>query len=143
MRIKNYINYNYLFLFMASVVNLLFMHYQILLTISLESECFKSSPFDNLIACLLDVTVLFLLSMLITWKKYRVSLVITFIITLLWSNCNVFYTRFFQQYLSLSSIGQAGNHHGRRLVQFQARSELYIRCDAQYFYRIHSNRNRR
>ena len=109
MSIKNYINCNYLFLFMASVVNLLFMHYQILLTISLESECFKSSPFDNLIACLLDVTILFLLSMLITWKKHKLSLVITFIITLLWSFCNVFYSRFFQQYLSLSSIGQAGN----------------------------------
>ncbi len=106
---KKHINTDYLLMFMMSVVNLLFMHHQFLRTIALEVDCFKTSYCDNLFACLLDTTAIFVIAWLITLKRVKTSLMITFVITLIWSFCNVFYARFFHQYLSWSSIGQAGN----------------------------------
>lgn len=96
-------------LYCMAVMNLLFMHYQFLFTIALESECFKTSIFDNIIACLLDTTIIFGILYLLTLKRLRISLIATFLITLIWSFCNTLYARFFSQYISLSAIGQAGN----------------------------------
>lgn len=96
-------------LFMMSVVNLLFVHHYFLQTIGLEVGCFKSSLVDNLIACLLDATFILFISWLITMRRLRISLAITFVFTLIWSFVNTFYARFFHQYLNWSSIGQAGN----------------------------------
>lgn len=110
MRYHNkFINVHFLALFLMLVLNLLFLHHYFLQTIGLEVGCFKSSLVDNLIACFLDVSVILLAVWLITFRKLRTSLAITFIITLIWSFCNVFYARFFHQYLNWSSIGQAGN----------------------------------
>lgn len=104
-----FINRTFLGMFMMSMVNLLFMHYQFLFTISLESACLKTSCFDNLIACLFDVSFILGVAWLITFRRIRASLVITFIITLLWSFCNILYSRFFNQYLLKSALGQACN----------------------------------
>ena len=104
-----FINWTFLGMFMMSMINLLFMHYQFLFTVSVESPIFMTSCFDNLIACLLDITVVLGVVWLLTFRRLRTSLTITFIITLLWSFCNVLYSRFFYQYLSRSAIGQAGN----------------------------------
>lgn len=92
-----------------SVMNLLFVHHYFLRTIDLEVGCFKSSIIDNLIACLLDTTFILFISWLITLRRLNISLVITFVITLVWSFANAFYARFFHQYLNWSSMGQAGN----------------------------------
>jgi lipoteichoic acid synthase len=110
------INPQFLLLFLMSMANMLFLHYQFLTRIALEVDCFKSSYFDNLFASLLDVSFLVLLFWLFTWRRLRLSLVITFVITLVWSFCNVFYSRFFQQYLSWSSVGQADNLTDSALV---------------------------
>lgn len=107
--IKKNINVYFLILYLMSIINLMFMHFQFLWTIDLEIPYFTTSPIDNLLACLLDVTVLLAVLWLITFRRLRLSLAITFAITLIWSFCNVFYSRFFLQYLSWSSIGQAGN----------------------------------
>lgn len=104
-----HINTTFIVMFFMSIVNLLFMHHYFLNTIGLEVGCFKSSIVDNLIACLLDVSFILLVIWLITLRRLRVSLVITFVVTLIWSFVNVFYARFFHQYLNWSSIGQAGN----------------------------------
>ena len=109
MSFEKFINKDFLLLFLMSMANLLFLHYQFLTRIALESDCFKSSYFDNLLACLIDVSFLVLVFWLITLRRLRLSLAITFVITLVWSFCNVYYSRFFQQYLSWSSIGQAEN----------------------------------
>lgn len=106
---KLHINTEFLLMFMMSMMNMVFLHQYFLHTIDLEVGCFVSSFFDNLLACLIDVTFILLVSWLITLRRLRASLVITFVITLLWSFCNVFYARFFHQYLSWSSIGLAGN----------------------------------
>ena len=107
--IKRRFNADFLLLFLMSVVNLLFLHHYFLQTIGLEVGCFKSSLVDNLLACLLDVTFVWLVSWIITQRRARASLIMTFVITLVWSFSNVFYARFFHQYLSWSSIGLAGN----------------------------------
>ena len=106
---KIHINTEFLLMFMMSMMNMIFLHQYFLHTIDLEVGCFVSSFFDNLLACLIDVTFILLVSWLITLRRLRASLAITFVITLLWSFCNVFYARFFHQYLSWSSIGLAGN----------------------------------
>lgn len=106
---NKYVNVYFMAMFILSVINMLFMHHYFLQTIGLEVGCFKSSLVDNLIACLLDVTVILFIAWLITFRRLRISLAITFVITLIWSFCNVFYARFFHQYLNWSSIGQAGN----------------------------------
>ena len=109
MKSKKNINVVFLLMFLMSVVNLLFLHHYFLQTIGLEVGCFKSSLVDNLLACLLDVTFIWLVSWIITLRRARASLIMTFVITLVWSFSNVFYARFFHQYLSWSSIGLAGN----------------------------------
>ena len=112
MRTKSFhknINIEYLVLFIMSLMNLLFVHYYFLLTIELEVGCFKSSLIDNFIACLLDTSVILFITWIFTLRRLKLSFVITFVVTLLWSFCNAFYARFFHQYLSWSSIGQAGN----------------------------------
>jgi lipoteichoic acid synthase len=106
---NNHFNWAFLIMFAMSVLNLLFAHHYFLQTIGLEVGCFKSSLIDNLIACLLDASVLLFIVWLLTLKRLKLSLAITFGITLIWSFCNVFYARFFHQYLNWSSIGQAGN----------------------------------
>lgn len=108
-RIKIHINWNFLILFLMSVVNLLFVHHYFLRTIDLEVGSFKSSIIDNLIACLLDTTFILLVFWLITLRRLRISLALTFVVTLIWSFVNAFYARFFHQYLNWSSMGQAGN----------------------------------
>lgn len=106
---KKQINVSFLVLFLMSVVNLLFLHHYFLQTIDLEVGCFKSSQVDNFLACLLDASFILLVVWIVTFGRLRLSLAITFFITLIWSFCNAFYARFFHQYLSWSSIGQAGN----------------------------------
>ena len=102
-------NYFCLILFMFSMLNLLYMHYQFLFTYGLEFYFYKTSVLDNFLAVLLDVSIIFLLSLFLSWGRMKVSLTITFIISLLLSFSNIVYSRFFGQYLSFSAFGQAGN----------------------------------
>jgi len=107
--IKKNINYCFLTLLMMSMANLLFMHYQFLLTVGLESGPNNWGPIDNLLACLIDVSVLLLASWILTCFRLRMALIITFVVTWLWSFSNIFYSRFFFRYLTLSAVGQVGN----------------------------------
>lgn len=107
--INGIINWTFLSLFMMCLINLLFMHYQFFFTISLESAYLYTSCFDNLIACLLDLTIIFGIAWVLTFRRLRASLAITFVITLIWSFCNILYSRFFNQYILKSALGQAGN----------------------------------
>ena len=106
---KSIINWTFLGLFMMCLINLLFMHYLFFFTISLESPYLYTSCFDNLIACLLDLTIVLGIVWLLSLRRLRTSLAITFIITLIWSFCNVLYSRFFNQYILKSALGQVGN----------------------------------
>ena len=90
------------------IVNLLYMHDFIALTFAPELiDCV--SWIDNLLGTVLDVTLMMLTFILFTKGKIKVSLAITFTITLLWAYCNIIYCRFFQSYITFSTICQGGN----------------------------------
>ena len=93
------------------------MHYQFLFTNGLEFYFAKTSVLDNFLAVLLDVTVVFLLSLLFFWGRVKTSLTVTFILTLILSFSNIIYSRFFCQYLTFSAIGQAGNINDDVVIQ--------------------------
>ena len=111
--------------FFMSVMNMLFMHYQILNTVGLEFYFAKTSCLDNFLAVLLDVTAIFSISLLLTWGRIKTSVLLTFFITLFLSFANVFYSRFFGQYLSLSAVGQAGNLNDKVVIMSML-SELRV-----------------
>ena len=111
--------------FFMSVMNMLFMHYQILNTVGLEFYFAKTSCLDNFLAVLLDVTAIFSISLLLTWGRIKTSVLLTFLITLFLSFTNVFYSRFFGQYLSLSAIGQVGNLNDKVVIMSML-SELRV-----------------
>lgn len=98
-----------LLLLSFSMLNLLFMHYYIYFHHYIEDVVLAYLKGFNFFSVIFDATVLLLLFLLITWKRLKLSLLLTFVITLLWSFVNVFYVRFFDQYLSLSAMSQTGN----------------------------------
>ena len=99
----------FLAVFFMSMLNLFYMHYQILNTVGFEFYHAKTTCLDNFLAVLLDVSLIFLFFLLVSWGHVKLSITSSFIVTLLLSFANVLYSRFFGQYLSLSAIGQAGN----------------------------------
>lgn len=92
-----------------SIVNLLFMHYYVFLNHYIEDVIMSYAYGVNLMAVLFDVSILLLLFLLLSWGRLKLSLLLTYVVTLLWSFVNVFYVRFFNQYLALSTISQAGS----------------------------------
>lgn len=121
---KNWDRYLFLVFFM-SIINMLYMHYQILWTVGFEFYVAKTTFLDNFLGVLVDVTLLFLLMLLVTWGRIKSSAAVTFVLTLLLSFSNVLYSRFFGQYLSYSALGQTGNLNDNIVVQ-SIMSELRI-----------------
>lgn len=95
-------------LYAISIFNLLVMHYYLLITCRAEEATDTVLWIDNLLAVVIDITIISSVMMLFTWGKIRLSLFITAIISLFWSFSNVLYSRFFHHYISLSAIGQTG-----------------------------------
>ncbi len=91
------------------IVNLLFMHYTIFMTCQMEFKSDLLSHFDNFCAVIFDVSIVFLLFYMITKKNWRKAWTGCYVVTLLWSFSNIVYSRFFNQYISLSSIAQSGS----------------------------------
>ena len=110
-------NYPFLLMFLFSILNMLYMHYQFLFTIGLDFYFAKTSVLDNFLATLLDVTAIFLLFLLLSWGRVKACLIVTYLVTLLFSYANIIYSRFFSQYLSFSAIGQAGNINDNVVIQ--------------------------
>ena len=121
---KNWDRYLFLVFFM-SIINMLYMHYQILWTVGFEFYVAKTTFLDNFLGVLVDVTLLFLLMLLMTWGRIKSSAAVTFVSTLLLSFSNVLYSRFFGQYLSYSVLGQTGNLNDNVVVQ-SIMSELRV-----------------
>ena len=95
-------------LYIISIVNLLIMHYYILLTCRVEEAIDALLWIDNLGGIVVDITLILAITLIITRGRLRQSLLTSAIITLLWSFSNIIYSRFFHHYISLSAIGQAG-----------------------------------
>ena len=102
-------NRKFLLLFGLSVVNLLSMHGQMVLTVEYEYPFKVDAIMSNVFSCLIDATSFFLLSMLLMRGRVKRALLMTFILTALLSFCNVLYSRFFGYYLPNLVILQVGN----------------------------------
>jgi lipoteichoic acid synthase len=103
------LNQRFLLLFGLSVINLLFMHGQLAMTVEYEYPFKSDAILSNVFSCLIDATFFFLLSMLLTRCRVKGALLMTFILTALLSFCNVLYSRFFGHYLPNLAILQMGN----------------------------------
>ena len=94
---------------LLSITNLLYMHYYFLYRQLFEGGLFVYSILFNFISVCFDVSVMFLFFMVVTWKRIKFSLLLTYIVTLVWAFVNIVYGDFFDQYVSVSSLTQAGN----------------------------------
>ena len=117
MKIQKLLNFRFLLLFTISVACLLFMHWQLALTIEFEYPFKIDAIFSNLISCFIDVTFFFLLSLLFTKGRVKQSLLVAFIISLILSFCNILYSRFFYHYMPTLAILQIGNMYDGQVVQ--------------------------
>lgn len=95
-------------LYTISIVNLLIMHYTILLTCRVEEATDAVLWIDNLLGAVVDITITLSVMQLLARGRLRQSLLATTVITLLWSFSNIIYSRFFHHYISISAMGQAG-----------------------------------
>ena len=96
-------------LLLFSIINLLYMHYYFLFRDLFEAELFVFSTLFNFLSVCFDVSLLFVFFFLLACKRVKISLLLTFLVTLLWSLSNVVYGEFFDQYISISSLVHSAN----------------------------------
>lgn len=89
--------------------NLLYMHYYFVLEGLYIGKMFAFTPIINFLSVTIDVAIIFLFFLLCTKGRTRLSLHLLFVLTLIWSFVNIFYSRFFYQCLTISAIKQANN----------------------------------
>lgn len=93
-------------LIVMSILNLVYMHYGIITTNETEFPLDSASFIDNLTGIIFDTIIIYLIACLLTIGKFKPAAAVTFILTSIWSFCNIFYSRFFNSYLTVSAIGQ-------------------------------------
>ena len=93
-------------LILFSVANMLFMHYYIFYHHYLEDIQLAYTVGINLMTVFFDVSVILLVYLLLSWGRLKLSILLTYVTTFVWSFVNVFYARFFSQYLPLSILSQ-------------------------------------
>lgn len=136
---KNRINKEMLvpgILYLFSVVNLLFMHYYIIVNYGAEKPLIYVDFIENLCGVTFDVAVLFFIFRLFAGRKNNRGgeiLLCSYAVTLLWSFSNVVYSRFFGHYISFSAIGQIGSV-GETFVL----NSIWERLSAADFYYVFS-----
>lgn len=96
------------FILLLCVLNLLFMHYYFFSNNYIEDGLLSYIFLVNLLMVIFDVSIILLIWSFVFCNHPKLSLLLTFLTTLLWSFSNVFYVRFFNQYLTLSIMSQIG-----------------------------------
>ncbi len=147
-KLFRFINTEFILLFLMSVLCLLFMHWQMALTVEFEYPFNIDSLLSNVFSCFIDVTVLFLLGLLFTWGNVRGALSVAFSLSMLLSIGNILYSRFFGHYLPNLAILQIGNLNDADVLQsigtgFRPADLFYILWAAVYclLYRRFSKRD--
>lgn len=98
----------YTLLLLMSIFNLWVMHLYFALNGYIEHGPFSYSYFTNFCTLIIDISISLFVFLCLSQRRLRISLYLTYFLTLIWSFCNVFYGRFFYHYLTLSAIGQSG-----------------------------------
>ena len=91
------------------MLNLLVMHYYLLMNDYIEFINTFSAYIYNISGVAFDVCFVFVSFFLILKKNQKAAINSCFILTLLWSFSNILYARFFHHYISLSVFSQTGN----------------------------------
>ncbi len=104
-------------MFLFSVLCLLFMHWQLAVTIDFEYRIKKATLISNLFSCIVDTTFFFFVGMLFTKCKTKGALLIAFILSVILSFCNIIYSRFFGHYLPNTVLTQIGNLNDYEVIQ--------------------------
>ena len=94
------------FLIALSCLNMIFMHYYVYTGHYMEDVLLAYSFCYNLLSICFDISVLLLVFLLLTGARVKTSILLTFVTSWLWSFANVFYVRFFGQYLTLSAMNR-------------------------------------
>ena len=96
-------------LFAIAIVNLLVMHYTLFTLCNVERQLDELVYLDNFLIVIIEVLAFNFVLMLLTKGRLRLTAFITAIIAVIWAFCNVVYSRFFLQYISLSAIAESVN----------------------------------
>ena len=88
------------------VFNLLVMHYYIFLTSGIGRDVNILVFANNALGISIDVCFLFLVIYVISFFSIKLTLYLSYYLSLCWAFSNIMYSRFFQHYISLSAIGQ-------------------------------------
>lgn len=99
--------YKHLLLLLISILNLWAMHLYFVLNGYMEHVQFMFSYAVTFLTTIIDVSIVLFVFLCLSLGRLRISVFLTFFLTLIWSFSNVFYGRFFFRYLTLSAIGQA------------------------------------
>lgn len=97
----------YIILVVLTACNLLCMHYSIIRYKEVPLD--TTSFFDNVTGIMSDLVIVYCILIIIFRGRIKPSLLCGYLIALAWAFSNIIYSRFFFQYISLSSVGQAGN----------------------------------
>lgn len=99
--------YKLLLILLISILNLWAMHLFFVLNGYMEDVLFMYSYVVNLCTTVIDVSIILFVFLCLSLGKFRISTILTYLTTLIWSFINVFYGKYFYHYLTLSAIGQA------------------------------------
>ena len=107
--IINKTNADLLLLAILCMLNFLFMHYFFVTNLMIEMSVYLFAFLTNFFSCIFDLSILFLICWGILKFNIRNALIFLFILSWVISFVNVFYGRFFMQYIPLSAFSQVGS----------------------------------
>lgn len=105
----NKINVYWSLVIILCMLNFLFMHYFFVINLLIETNVYLFSFPVNFFSCIFDLSILYLLFWFISKFNNKKALILLFIVSWCISFINVFYGRFFMQYIPLSAFAQAGS----------------------------------
>lgn len=106
--LHNKINWKFLGLFSLTILNLLLLHYSFEWNAGLESYD-KCRFISNLWACFVDAALYYLVFYLVTFKKVKLSLILTFALTFVLAVANSIYAAYWNNYLPINAFANIGN----------------------------------
>ena len=107
--LRNNFNGKFLFLLCIIIVTMMAMHYYMAFTVDFESRPGLCNAVSNLLSCVIDVTVIYLLAYAVTWGRVKTALIISYWVTAILAFCNIVYARFFGLYLPKKVLAQVTN----------------------------------
>ena len=91
------------------ILNLLVMHYTIIMTCDVEKPMVPVDYVDNFCFVTIEVVLLVSLFTLASLGRLRIGAFLTTVVTCLWAFSNIVYSRFFFQYIPYSAFSESNS----------------------------------